>query len=159
HTKEIDLPWCLGGKESALHRRYSVTLLVARVCYIGDILVACTNRGDIAGLLRWEVWRALPSEKLLFCGGRRPPHPQLASLPAVSEVRELPERNTMPYRRLTEAEMQTFVEEFVAYQRWRVYAAYATDLYGAAAERVDVVAGIERGDEFRYLVIDAVEVF
>ena len=65
----------------------------------------------------------------------------------------------MPYRRLTEAEMQTFVEEFVAYQRWRVYAAYATDLYGAAAERVDVVAGIERGDEFRYLVIDSVEVF
>src|SRR5262249_20207075 len=35
---------------------------------------------DIAGLLRWEVWRALPSKKLLFCGwcGRqsRPHHPQ-----------------------------------------------------------------------------------
>src|SRR5262249_52094538 len=41
---------------------------------------------DIAGLHRWEVWRALPSKKLLFCGGLRPPHPQLASLPAVSSV-------------------------------------------------------------------------
>src|SRR5262249_43350131 len=25
------------------------------------------QRGDTAGLLRWEVWRAKPSKKLLFC--------------------------------------------------------------------------------------------
>lgn len=65
----------------------------------------------------------------------------------------------MSYRRLTEAEALAFVEEFIAYQRWRAHATYATDLYGAAAERVVVVAGLERGDEFRYLVIESVEVF
>ena len=65
----------------------------------------------------------------------------------------------MSYRRLTEAEALAFVEEFIAYQRWRAYAAYAADLYGAAAERMVVAASLERGDEFRYLVIESVEVF
>src|SRR5262249_46629779 len=57
---------------------------------------------DTAGLLRWEVWRALPSKMHLVLhlvraalppepgakhkrlGGRRTPNPHLASLPAVS---------------------------------------------------------------------------
>jgi hypothetical protein len=65
----------------------------------------------------------------------------------------------MSYRRLSEIEERAFVEEFTAYQRWRVYVSYASDLYGAAAERVEVVAGLECGDELRYLVIDSVEVF
>jgi hypothetical protein len=65
----------------------------------------------------------------------------------------------MPYRRLSETEERAFVEEFTAYQRWRVYASYASDLYGAAAERVEVIAGLECGDELRYLVIDSVQVF
>ena len=65
----------------------------------------------------------------------------------------------MSYQRLTEAEERAFVEEFMAYQRWRVYTSYASDLYGAAAERVEVVAGLECGDELRYLVIDSVAVF
>jgi hypothetical protein len=65
----------------------------------------------------------------------------------------------MSYRRLSEAEERAFVEEFTAYQRWRIYASYASDLYGAAAERVEVIAGLECGDELRYLVIDSVQVF
>ncbi|HEU5101549.1 MAG TPA: hypothetical protein VFU22_21150 [Roseiflexaceae bacterium] len=65
----------------------------------------------------------------------------------------------MSYRRLTESEERAFVEEFTAYQRWRIYASYASDLYGAAAERIEVVAGLESGDELRYLVIASVEVF
>jgi hypothetical protein len=65
----------------------------------------------------------------------------------------------MSYRRLTEAEERSFVEEFTAYHRWRAYASYAADLYGPAAERVEVAAGLERSDEFRYLVIESVEVF
>lgn len=65
----------------------------------------------------------------------------------------------MSYRRLSETEELTFAEEFIAYQRWRVHASYASELYGAAAERVEVVAGLECGDELRYLVIDSVQVF
>jgi hypothetical protein len=68
-------------------------------------------------------------------------------------------RNAVSYQRLTEAETQTFVEEFTAFQRWRAYASYATDLYGAAAERVEVATGTERNDEFSYLVIGSVEVY
>jgi hypothetical protein len=65
----------------------------------------------------------------------------------------------MSYRRLSEAELQTFAEEWNAYQAWRAYAAYATDIYGLAAERVDVVASPERSDEFSYLVIEEVAVY
>jgi hypothetical protein len=65
----------------------------------------------------------------------------------------------MSYRRLTEFEERAFVEEFMAYQRWRAYTSYASDLYGASAARVEVVAGLECSDELRYLVIDSVVVF
>ena len=50
----------------------------------------------------------------------------------------------MTYRRLTEAELQVFAEEWVAQHTWRAYASYATDVYGAAAERIKIVAGTER---------------
>ena len=65
----------------------------------------------------------------------------------------------MTYRRMTEAELQTFVEEFLAFQTWRAYASYATDVYGPSAERILVATGSEYNDEFSYLVIEAVEVY
>jgi len=60
---------------------------------------------------------------------------------------------------MTEAEVQTFVEEYTAFHRWRAYVSYATDIYGSAAKRVEVVGGSEYNDEFSYLVIDAIEVY
>ena len=64
----------------------------------------------------------------------------------------------MSYRRLTEAELQVFAEEWIAQRTWRAYAAYATDIYGPAAERIKIVAGTERTGGFSYLVIEEVEV-
>jgi hypothetical protein len=65
----------------------------------------------------------------------------------------------MTYRRMTEAELQTFVEEFLAFQTWRAFASYATDVYGPAVERIVVATGSEYNDEFSYLVVEAVEAY
>jgi hypothetical protein len=65
----------------------------------------------------------------------------------------------MPYRRMTEAELDTFVQEYAAFQTWRVYAAYARDIYGPAAERIEVITGSEYNDEWSYLVVEQVHVY
>lgn len=65
----------------------------------------------------------------------------------------------MPYRGMTEIELQTFVQEFRAFQIWREYVAFARDVYGPAAERVEVIAAAERHDEASLLVIEEVYVY
>jgi hypothetical protein len=64
----------------------------------------------------------------------------------------------MSYRRMTEVEVQTFVEEFTAYQTWQAFASYAVDVYGSAAEQVEVVTGSEYNEEYSFLVLASVEV-
>lgn len=65
----------------------------------------------------------------------------------------------MSYRGMTEPELQAFVGEFRAYQIWREYVGYATELYGPAAERIEVIAIPERHTGLSALTIDAVHVY
>jgi len=65
----------------------------------------------------------------------------------------------MSYRGMTEIELQAFVQEFRAYQLWREYAAFARDIYGPAAERIEVITMAERNNEFSYLVVEDVHVY
>jgi len=65
----------------------------------------------------------------------------------------------MSYRGMTEIELQALVEEFRAFQVWREYVAYARDIYGPAAERIEVIAAAERNVEFSYLVVEDVHVY
>ena len=66
---------------------------------------------------------------------------------------------SMPYRGMTETELQTFVHEFRAFTTWREYVSYARDLYGPQAERIEMVAVTERTGTRTALVIDAVHVY
>jgi hypothetical protein len=59
---------------------------------------------------------------------------------------------------MTEVELQTFVQEFTTFQIWREYAAYARDIYGAAAERIEIVTGSDYNDEYSYMIVESVEV-
>jgi hypothetical protein len=59
---------------------------------------------------------------------------------------------------MTEVELQTFVQEFTTFQIWREYTAYARDIYGATAERIDVTTGSEYNDEYSYMAVESVEV-
>jgi hypothetical protein len=65
----------------------------------------------------------------------------------------------MAYRGMTEAELQVFVQEFRAFQFWREYVAFARDIYGAAAERIEVITAAERNTESSYLVVEDVHVY
>lgn len=65
----------------------------------------------------------------------------------------------MTYRGMTEGELQAFVREFRAFQIWREYTGFARDIYGVAAERVEVTTIAERNLGNSYLVIDAVHVY
>jgi len=65
----------------------------------------------------------------------------------------------MSYRGMTEIELQTFVQEFRAFQAWREYVSFARDVYGPAAERVEVLAATEGHAESSFLVIDEVYVY
>lgn len=65
----------------------------------------------------------------------------------------------MPYRGMTEAELQVFVHEFRAFQLWREFVSYARDIYGAAAECVEVSTASERNVGCSYLVIDTINVY
>jgi hypothetical protein len=65
----------------------------------------------------------------------------------------------MSYRGMTEIELQAFVQEFRAFQLWREYVAFARDIYGPAAERIEVITAAERNNEFSYLVVEEVHVY
>ena len=65
----------------------------------------------------------------------------------------------MAYRGMTEIELQTLVQEFRAYQLWHEYVAFARDIYGPDAERIEVITATERNTEFSYLVIEDVLVY
>ena len=65
----------------------------------------------------------------------------------------------MRYRGMTESELQAFILEFRAFQQWREYVAFARDIYGPAAERIEVTTAAERNTEFSYLVIEDVHVY
>lgn len=65
----------------------------------------------------------------------------------------------MSYRGMTESELATLVQEFRAFQLWREYVAFARDIYGPAAERIEVIAAAERNVEFSYLVVEDVHVY
>ena len=65
----------------------------------------------------------------------------------------------MSYRGMTETELQAFVQEFRAFQSWREYVSYARDIYGPAAERIEVLTATERNGAGSYLVIDSVNVY
>lgn len=65
----------------------------------------------------------------------------------------------MGYRGMTELELQDFVQEFRAFQGWCEYASYARDLYGRAAELVEVLAVPERRLGLSGLEIESVNVY
>ncbi|MFN8505562.1 hypothetical protein [Kouleothrix sp.] len=65
----------------------------------------------------------------------------------------------MAYRGMTEEEIAAFVHEFRAFQLWREFVSYARDIYGAAAERVEVTTAAERNVGCSYLVIDLIGVY
>lgn len=53
----------------------------------------------------------------------------------------------MSYRKLTEREIATFIEEQTVYGRWRAYAAYALQVYGPRSDRVVVASEEVYNDE------------
>lgn len=65
----------------------------------------------------------------------------------------------MPYRGMTENELQTFVHEFRAFQAWRAYVTFACDIYGPRAERIEVITAAERSSAGSSLVIDSINVY
>jgi hypothetical protein len=65
----------------------------------------------------------------------------------------------MPYRGMTEIELQALAQELRAFQIWREYVTFAREVYGLAAERIEVLAATERGGDFSFLVIEDVHVY
>jgi hypothetical protein len=65
----------------------------------------------------------------------------------------------MHYRRLNERELEQFLHERAAFQTWQAYLAYATDVYGPRAARVEVVADWLYNDETHFRGIESVGVF
>ncbi|MCU0494004.1 MAG: hypothetical protein MUD01_20640 [Chloroflexaceae bacterium] len=65
----------------------------------------------------------------------------------------------MPYRRLSEPELERFVRDFTAFHEWRAYVAFARDVYGPAAERIDVETSAEYNGEHSSMMVESVEVY
>ncbi len=65
----------------------------------------------------------------------------------------------MGYRRLNSTELVTLIRELSLFQIWREYTAFARDVYGRSAERIEIAVGAEYNDRSFHAVIDAVEVY
>lgn len=65
----------------------------------------------------------------------------------------------MPYRRLSNSELETLVREHTAFRFWREYVSFATDMYGRNAERINVRIGSEYNDESFSPIVEAIDVY
>jgi hypothetical protein len=65
----------------------------------------------------------------------------------------------MNYRKLTEREIRTVIEEQAVYERWRSYSAYAAQVYGSKAALVVVTSDLVYNDEADELQITEIEVY